>query len=295
MNTKKRIEVGLDVRDPINLYSNENNIEYVIREKYAGVCFKGCYIITVDKILRTSDCVINQEVNDGSGTVAVIFEATVLVYSPGDIVTGCVVKRIDKKSNIMVCETDIAFVMLRRTNIFESIVIGQIITVVVGTSKYSPGSAKIAINSLPFIPSHPTQYIVLPAVPHPDDYLESSIAAARAAEDEVSSLIDTKQWKVFSGMITMAQPKLPTVSIYDDLVADTVVSNVHPLPLRVQITTIDETRPVVTAPANEVSLYLIQQYTQYLLCIRDFIKTYSTPQLINSHKNLWAIYASRKK
>ena len=151
MIIKKEIEVGIDIQDPINFYSNDN-IEYYIKSKYEKRCFKGCYIITVDKILLQSDCVISQESNDGSATLNVLFSATVLVYSEGEILSNCTVVRIDKKSGIIICETDIAYIMLRRTNIFESLKLKQIISVFVGKSKYAPGSDKIAINGIPFLP-----------------------------------------------------------------------------------------------------------------------------------------------
>jgi hypothetical protein len=303
MIIKKEIEVGLDVSDPINLYSGDN-IMYVVKSKYEKRCFKGAYIISVDKILRTSDCVINRESNDGSGTVAVVFLATVMMYSHGEIIVDCKISRIDPKSSIIIGTTDTAYVMLKRTNIFTSLKPGQYIPVQVGGMLYSPGSSSVAINAVPFLPEiATTRYICEEAVAPIEEFCGPLIAQVKQLEKSVDRT--SKSWKALSGFISSwsVMPRVNTLDIFDLSIykPGAVLSrgpNIDPvLPLVITYgddATTNATATDYTLPANEVAHMLIYDYFNRLNMLNEMIKIYNTPAIINDHKNLFTIYASRK-
>ena len=84
----KVIEVGIDIHNCINIYSDGDNIKHILIDRFEKKCFRGCYIKTVDRILRTSECIINQDGSPTYGTLSVIFEVTAVVFADGEIING---------------------------------------------------------------------------------------------------------------------------------------------------------------------------------------------------------------
>src|SRR5690606_4726605 len=101
MLIKKNIEVGIDILDPINVFTDFDNITRILVDHYEGKCFRGCFIKKINKILRIGDCVINQDGSPTFGTLPVMIEVSAIVYAIGEVINGCVVQN-RSKDNIII-------------------------------------------------------------------------------------------------------------------------------------------------------------------------------------------------
>jgi DNA-directed RNA polymerase subunit E'/Rpb7 len=99
----KRIEHAIDINDPITLNTDlENNVLNILRNMFVGRCFRGCFILSVNKLLNKSHCEINQDGLLHLATMSVIFEVSALVYLPGDVIVGCLV--VNRQDDLIICK-----------------------------------------------------------------------------------------------------------------------------------------------------------------------------------------------
>lgn len=317
MIIKKLIDVGVDIDDPVGMCSDES-LMYILTDKYSRRCFRECYIVSVDRIVRKGECIINQVGGSAYGTIAIIFEVTAIVFIKGEILTGCLIKHINEKANLITCVADIAYIMLTRKDTFESLQVGQYITVQVGVVKYSIGSDKVAVNAIPFLPS--SQEVIYQIADKKDDnkLLEDVLKRIESEEAAMQTTRSTneRQWMVFSQLIStyLNPPKLHDSAVtinllterdkiaeYSYIVRDNRLNLTTPaavvykeLPKDDMVYTNFKT-VIVKASMREILLALLEDYCGRIRAVREMTGVYSTPELINSHKNLWNIYKMSKR
>lgn len=89
MPLTKVFETTLDVRDPIGFATDkENHLLAALQAQFAGRCYKGAYLVRVERVLRSSACRIVTSNNSAAGVVDVQFQALVVVFSRWDILVG---------------------------------------------------------------------------------------------------------------------------------------------------------------------------------------------------------------
>ena len=152
MIVTKIILIRLDIYDCINLYTNPNNLKQIIVQNYSNRCIKGFYLLSVDKIISASECIINQDSDPNFGAISVIVKITAKIYSRGEIINGCKVINRDKH-HILICATNDTSIMLVSTPELASIKDGQIIPVRAISAKYGIGLDRIAVSAVPFLPN----------------------------------------------------------------------------------------------------------------------------------------------
>ncbi len=88
MEFEKCFDGTIDVANPIDFCADKRHLIAAVRDKYAGRCFKGAYILGIKSILDKSACHIVRTNGSGEGYIDVRFLADVAVFSRWDILTG---------------------------------------------------------------------------------------------------------------------------------------------------------------------------------------------------------------
>lgn len=308
MLIKKNIEVCIDVKDCIGLYTSDDNIIRILADKYEKRCFRGCYIVSVDRVLRRGDCVINQDRDPTFGTIPVIFEVTAVTYAVGEIINGCVVQNKDKTGTI-ICKTDIANIILKAHPLLMSITRGQFISVRVGHVRYNQASPRVSINAVPMLP--PSRVVVYEFAPIPaaDLSLLGDVLGRIGEEVEKANKIKKdkpRAWTAFDQMIyaygaAQTPPESAAVARLTDLPRAAVGGYVSRDP-RIRGTE-DEYYVYTEPPADAilrkgispagVAIALLEDYCAALRTVREMTEIYSE-DIIETHKNLWQIFKKAK-
>lgn len=150
MIIKKIIERGFDIDDPIAFaLEGENAVRNMLERKFVGRCYARCYIMSIDEILRQSECRVNTDGRNTFGQINVQFAVSAITYTMGEVINGCTIKSKDKGSFIT-CSTEHANIYLDTNKILEAIPIGAKISVRIIDSEYRINADKISINAIPF-------------------------------------------------------------------------------------------------------------------------------------------------
>lgn len=326
----KLIEVAIDVADFIGIFVDEQNILELLKHKYEKRCYAKCYILQINKIVRRGECIINQDGAPSFGQISVMFEADVIEYAAGEVITGCVVKKHDPRARTLICSTNHAYVMLASSDELQSIAEGQIIPIQVGVCRYPIGGDKIVINAIPYVPSRMAfayhvdmANIPAPALNEVKKILTGRIGSLVRQEEQLAE--ETRKarpdrWDVFEKLVYpyVEQQKPPAgarVLSIKDIINDIVdagsgggstlksVKYICRDP-RAKLTTPDvyvfDKQPpadytVMDVPLSAVLAGILQNYADHLRIVRELIEVYHTDELIAKHRNLWAIYARIKQ
>lgn len=309
----KVIEVGLNIRDPINVYVDKDNILRILEDRLLKRCHRGCFIEKINRIVKTTPCVINQDGSPGFGTIGVTVEVLATIYKPGEIINGCVVTNKDK-NGIIICSTDKAFVMLKSHDILESIQRDQTISVRVGAASYKIGAEKIAVNAVPYLlSSTPIVFKVSNAINQV--LLEETISKVKEEEMRSAELkkSDEKLWNYFDMLLyaykteQKSPPDAKTFNIVE-LATNGVPNGITYLSRDPRI---NQSTPQVygfaelrSAPVgsiirpnlenDNVIILLLEDYYNHLRTIREMMGLYGSPAMIESHRNLWLIFRKSK-
>lgn len=298
---KKIIEHGIDIYDPITLFTDvENNLLNMLRSSLVRRCFKGCFILSVDRLLRRSHCEINQDGNIGMGTMSVMFEVTALVYTPGDILVGCRV--VNKQDDNIVCKGPNASVIINIGQnvikpLLEGIRVGQYIPVRVGRVLYSPNAESISVNALPFTYLKPEVYKIVGGGQLDEAavsmYSELIAAEEKRMEDLRKSSGDKWDFfcKIMSGKNTGYTPgrALSVMPKPDELVSRALDIN----PALSEYGVVSEAQKTIEMSSYDASIKLHHSYLQFIKMVNDSVETY-TDKMVTEHDNIWKMLARLK-
>lgn len=314
MIIKKNIIVGLDVLNPINIYTDSKNIKRILKNRLVGKCEYGCYIKKINKVIEDSDCIINQDGSPDFGSTSVVVEVTAIVYGVGEIINGCVVTNKDKNGTI-ICSTEIASIMLLSNKSLESITKGQIISIRVGSVRYNKGSEKISINAIPFLfTNKPIVYRISNITNDMKLLLTDVLNRISFEESEMKKLKSekAKAWETFDQLLyaykteQTTPPGAKVLSIMDIvnkgidksiiyLSRDTRLNLSTPNVYGYDVEKFPEgSIKKYEVPTANVLILILEDYCAYLRTIREMIDIYSTEEVIGSHRNLWQIFKKSK-
>jgi hypothetical protein len=308
MRIKCKIVIGIDIQDCIGVYPYDDSLLNIIISKYEGRCFMGKYIEKVEKIVTKGECIINQQGAPSFGTSSIICEVTTIQYVPGEIVTGCIIQNVSK-NGVLVGQTDIASILVKAHASIESVKSGQIISIVVGKSKYTTGAQKISINGAFYFPeTTPIQRIVNPGA----DLEIMSDVLTRVAYEESKALQlkkdNTKAWEFFDQLLyayntkqnvsekTMTMHELMNIKQPVTVIRDPRINFSSQVVIVKDTISTDDIIPVVNSMnPTQIMIELFESYCARLRVIREMITIYSTSESINDHKNIWQIIKKNKK
>lgn len=299
------ILIGLNIDDCIGAFSSDDIILQIVKSKYELKCYMGMFIETVNSIKVSGDCIINQFGSPSFGTMSLICDVTGIIYTPNEVITGCVVKNKDK-SGIMICEANNTSIMIKHNTLFESVNIGQVILARVGRSKYCPSSSHISVNAVPFLPNYKATVYTLG--PITDDDLALLSNTLQQITDEESLTAEVKKtnnsgWNFFAQLLypfkekTTPSPTREIVDLFKKSSTTVYISRDPRLDLSNPLVTVvdyNESVDTVTPPAGVV-MAVANDYINHLRLIREMIMTYDTDAKLKAHTNLWQIYKKHRQ
>lgn len=313
----KLIEIGINIDDPVGLYSDFDNVLMaLLKERYVGKCLRNCYVLDINRVVRASECLINQDGAPDFGTINLIFEAQALVYNIDEVIVAC--KMIKNTHGIMILSSQYADIMIPTDNSMESITIGQIIPIKVESIRYALGHSKIAIKGLISLPEKTFKIykLTLPVAEQVISDLDYLLGQIVALEDQVKDVksANASAWVFFEQLLYAYKDKTPlpddetSVDLIDfikDNAGKTMVTYVSRDP-RLQLTApvmcehsaaaaaIEMTANLVEMPPENVLLEMLNSYHDALKVTLEYISVYNTQPLLDVHKNLWLIYKYAK-
>jgi hypothetical protein len=155
-----RFFVDIDVVNPIEFYMNfDQNLISKLRQLYDGICYGGRLILRVVGIADVGECVINQPTSATLGVLSVAFDAVVVDYKPGDLIT-CVGVRASRDGITMVRakHSDIMLDQPRGSRELELLQPESAVVVRLQNTDANPGYRTIAARGAIFSPDRATYY-----------------------------------------------------------------------------------------------------------------------------------------
>lgn len=119
-----------------------------LQQRFNGKCEQNSLIIDVNRIVKRSKIQIAKNQLDGIGNLNVQYEATAMVFMPGEILTGCKIQRIEA-SNIF-CSHPQAVVSIKASGLLRSLRVGQMISVRINSVSYIKGREKLSCIGSPY-------------------------------------------------------------------------------------------------------------------------------------------------
>ncbi len=299
----KTISTAIDIQDCIGIYMDPDNILRRVESTFQGKCYMGAYILQIKRIIRISECEINQDGAPSAGRISIIFEALVLVYVRGEIINGCTVK--NRVSDMLVCDTAYANICVNKHPLAGSITPGQIISVRVISTKYQIGAVKVSINASIYLPqTESIIYKIGPITPDIKAFLGNVLARIKDEEAGIDKLKETnpKALNFFTQILyAYRSPQTAPNGAKEFNIKDFINNPPKTISYLSRDRRIELSRPFVygyeqAAGASTlldtrgVLLTLLEDYCAHLRTIREMIEIYSTESLIQSHGNIWLMF-----
>lgn len=287
------VDCAIDLRDPIS-GSRPENILATIKRTYEKKCYDGCMILRVIEITRTGFATITRDGRPSFATIPVTFKAECLIYSPGDVITGC---KVTVKDDIGVtCEAPTGYVKIDMSPEVKPINVGMTITVRVAGCLYQPYGSYIVIGATLFLPTNkPIVYKICPQVGTTPAGLYDSVNERIAAEEaQLAELRGKSQWKFFHALVSAASVATPKhVDIKTGaldanfVVVDPSVSVTFPVVLLAAAPPPDS--EPTAADLATARLYLLENYCTNLRVLREMSEIYNE-KVVKENMALWSIY-----
>jgi hypothetical protein len=258
------------------------------------------YIEHVTKVIRRSECMVDQ--TSFIYSLSVIFEVIAVKYSPGELITGCVIT--NKTADHTVCKAGYNAILILSQEGAPSVApleVGNIITVQIEQTMFTPCSDNIAILARLYVPN--TKYIAY-------KWNAGDVDAAILADtlDKINSIsTGGPTWDFFSKLVypykSLAQ--LPAGSrVINDItsVVSAHIDNnqyVYIHPADKSVVCISSERPPdaqieTQHQCTNVLLMLLEAHYAHLQLLHDLTTIHSSQASMESHKILWRIYQKAK-
>lgn len=314
MRIIKIIETGLNIDDPISMYSNaQANFMSMLTNQFKGVCIRECRIEKILQIKKISECIMETRGEQCIGHVNIMFEVEATVYAPGEVISGCLVQH--KDQNLIVVKHPTASIWLKYHEKLASIKAGQFIPIVVGGASYTLSSNSISINAVPFLPTHNSIcYKIEGSLTTEDRQLLSGVIERLETEErKLKEVRDAKAVEFFNKLIYPFKAEFPLPEGAQVINIRQLLEAEQPTRWCVRDKRIKPTEPTIhvyneeNPPESEfITLNdsagiqfaitaILEDYIQNLRIVREFTEVYSDEKLITSHSNLWKIFYSIKK
>lgn len=206
MQREDIIETHLTVNKPCSIPDYDQYCLNELRRIYEGKCFRGKFVLTVERLIDRSSVVINAA-PIGTATISVKFEAKTITYPPGTILTNCVVTKIDQTRRIMLLKDNVG-IFINRDKRLLSLKQGHIINVKVGDSRYPINTNRVAVKAVPYIfpdADNKIYQIDMAAI------TEEEMNILHGLQIDKNSKIPVNLWKMFYMMYYpyQTEPKTP--------------------------------------------------------------------------------------
>lgn len=298
MRTTKIIRKILTLEDPADIYSGsiDNTLIKLMNDQWSMKCMNGVYILSADKIIQRSECIVNNRSLEGDCTVSVEMEVSILYYEKSNLITGKVVA-IYPEGDI-VLTNDFASITIGSSQATSSVKLGDIIPLYVIDSRYPLGKPKISIIGIPFVPLYNDDIYLLVSGETID--VSPMLATIKAKSEEVNSLSKSKP-HVAAHFIALLYPYKRKSSVKNckplaNIVnAEGIISRTSALYGSLQYTEHSKlTIPTITMDKTIVIEKILSSVITELDNIKMLIESYDKESIKNlSH--IWKIYSMYKR
>lgn len=307
MKVKQRIETSIVIEDPTSTYSNSAvNIREMLEAKFVGINYRGCHIKAIDKIIRISECMIENRGPHCNGKTTVAFVVDAVVINPGDVVLCKVVHR---DRNVFALAADDTNGIMMHSDQFETIRAGQTLPVVAQSVSYTVGAKVVAVGFVPFVPAKvDLRYYVSGIL---------SDANREEVKSEYQILLDEIEKRAASGTADSTAEKFFVKMLYPwaaiqttefaktklaELVLKTEYNGVYgrdPTEESCSVTVteypLDDGDAVRGLDPMYALIAIIRSFAAAHRLLREFMDVYGNDTTVTEHKNLWQIYHRAKK
>lgn len=328
MQFEKVYEVTLDIPNPINFMTDKVTHTMIeLKNEYVGKCFKGAFILKINEILKISDCHIVRTNHSGAGYINVRFLAQVAVFSQWDIIVGVNITNTQPAIVGLHEKGARTGVSLLVTKGLESITVGQKLPVRVVAARHTPMHDRAwvvgvilecdknapvyrikgaldqasAVDLKPMFASVEAELARRPQLNQETltffEKLLYSYNTDSKAEQTIEAWAGGPSWK---GPVSIDSPAkgISVLSIVKRVIdGETVpvagiwtrdLSFYRSSPLVHNIEAGGSASAVDSTPRVAFS-EILKNILDHLVAIRELTETYSTPELIKKHQNVWNI------
>lgn len=329
MIIKKILETYLDLSDPKDMFSSNKDALLLTKltEKFVGICYMSCYILSVNKIIRRS-YIYMKDTLDGGSNLSIKFEVTALIYNMNEIINGC--KIIRKELNgIIHAKSDYAGIQISVPSNISIFKEGDVVPIIVKQVRYNVNQSAISILAMPFISvkkDHVMYKITEDITEEEKEELKDIIAQIQAEKKIIESLVkdDKKIYNFFYDLLNMnvdkTKEKLHHINLFDILTMSnciiykpvdsydeylyyikhsvTKLSDISQLTSVIEYNTKDtsqkEIKNIIDIRAYLAFSSILLNYLSNMQTIKDFITRYPTFKDIQMSKEVFKLYSSGK-
>jgi len=315
MRLKKYIDVSIDIQNCINIYAHPNRLLEIVKNKFEHKCLRQCLIISVDNIIKQSECIITSDGAPNFGTINLSLEVTAIIYNPGDLIVGA--KVITKNSEgFMILSTENVNMMMANNQSTNSIKEEQLVIVEVVDSRYNIGAEKIVANVILPTPVRPKAYKIIsqpnlefPLIKKIREELENELKWQRDLFKENNKEI-IAAWSVLSEILfgaidnsdthnrTKIDDVLQMLNTPDIFNQGSVIliqgPNLLSDQIQISTNTSEKIKIISTLEPTAVIYELISSCANNLRIMREVIQVYTINDNIEKNMNIWKIIKAMK-
>lgn len=306
MLIKKILQTKIDLNDPNDIF--DPNIEEVcrkhLRNRYVGRCYMSCYVSRITKIIQHSNRYMVEE-SSGSSSVDVKFEVEGLIYTPGEVINGCHVVKIETDGRIH-AKSKYAGLQIKKTaniNIYKE---GQLVPFVTKKVKYNPGQDSISVEASPFIPLFPENkfYKITDNLSDVDKTrIKMLLEKLNNLKEQVDNIDadKTKSRDFFQGLVyPFKKPKSfeATQMDFHMKAFNNIKGKIICLPIEMDkkkgVLYTTDTADTISEPAVVALDFLIREQIMYYETILGFVDIYDTFKKVAEYQSIWRLYNKMK-
>jgi hypothetical protein len=265
---------------------------------------------------------MSDELN-GSAYCCVSFEADVLIYLKGEIITGCTIRKIESGGQTY-AESKYCSLQFKQDPALSIYKENSIIPAVVDKARYYPNKDKISIGALPFAPIFPPLIIYKIGDSH---ITESQKQCLNLILDKISqyenkiknfSKIETKSYEFFRNLLypfkkvqlldksetyknmnfkILEFEKMLNNDIKDGFICRPIELEKF-LPKFYYSNKINDAKISTQITENtlyEITIIMLQDYLQYLILLCEMVEFYPDFKTIEKYAKVWQMYNMLKK
>ena len=316
---QKIFEKIVTLKDVNIIYSIDidNILLNKIKDTFEKKCYKSCYILLVNKIIRRSNLNFNNKDLNASVNISIMFEATILKYDIYDIINN--VKIITITDDKIICQSDSSSILIKSDKNLDSFKMNQIISVRVGKCSYTTGESKISITAFPFIPiiEEDIFYKIKELTKNEKEELNNSYIMNIINEEEnIKKDILKKlknKWNYFNNLLypyktnKKLNKNIKEIDIFNfDLIGINIISlsshqNISNQKIYLINSDIKSNQKKFGSeefPIEEKSLsiyiILLTKYYKHIKCINELSNLYSDTETFDNHINIFDLYIKYK-
>jgi hypothetical protein len=323
MIIQKILETYLDLIEPQHIFAAdvEEVCMHLLTNKFVNKCYKSCYILRINKLIRTSGRYMIDSL-EGYSSICVSFEVDAIIYQEGEIINGCKITKIEPYGRIY-AESKYTSIQLKQDKSLSIFKEDNIIPVIVKTVRYYPNKDKISVGAIPFIPLFPVLTIYNVKEPLTQEQIPKIEYILKSIKVELDAIkkLSTTETKAYNFFKLLVYPFKKTQSFESNSKVKNSKFKKRPLELK-ELLSIKNgmiCRPIELAKHNNqfyysnespsklnniividdsmfnISINILNDYLLHLITLREMYEYYPDVKVISKYTDIWKIFKMLKK